>query len=219
MADSIVAPLCPQATGAADRCGYRSLPLHIAVSFKIYAIHRTIEEFQSGEMSLSVEYRGTESQLIAAGIVTAEFLVPRPGHPRRDGAGRRVKLERRLEGIRVVTFYGDPFAAPRLHAITEELVNEAIEERQRFDREDREREVQYVEPVSEPTTDMAYIDAAAMPLKNLSGIAQHFSKQLGNEVWERIGQIIRLLDKERERMAERRRPSYLRLVVDNEART
>jgi hypothetical protein len=86
-----------------------------------------------------------------------------------------------------------------------------LEKVRRYSGQDRK-----ASPDSEAVTEATYLDAAVVPLKNLSEIAGHFSKQLGMEVWQRIGEIMRLMQKERELLEERRRPPYLRLVVSND---
>jgi hypothetical protein len=230
----------PQTTEAADRHGYRSLPQHHVVLFRIYALYQTYKRRQAGELSMSVEYRGTDAELIAAGVVTTEFLVPCPGRPRRDAAGRRVKLERRLEGIRVVTVYGDPFTEPRLPAVSQELVNEAIEERRHNnDREDRQREHVFETPLPEPRERLAERAIVRPPsllmarcppellaarlqavtgLAHLATLADNFPAQVTGEIWRRVTSLEELMRRELERLAPaepRGGPSFLKLVVNN----
>jgi hypothetical protein len=215
----------PQEIEAADRYGYRALPQHHAILFRINAIYETYAELQAGELRMCVEYRGTDAELIAAGIVTAEFLVPRPGHRRCDKAGRWVRLERRLEGIRVATFYGDPLAAPRLQAISRELVNEAIKKLRNVVQvhEYRPHLFGALEPF---TAEQKYLDAAEVPLEALARIAGHFchlSPMFAGKLEQSIVWIRGMLKTERGRLlaespSARVRPSHLRLVVDNEVR-
>ena len=71
---------------------------------------------------------------------------------------------------------------------------------------------------AEPITPATYLDAAQAPLKNLAVIALDFEGTLGWEVLERVGAIDRLMAAEKERSLAARRPSFLRLVVDNTVR-
>jgi hypothetical protein len=207
----------------ADRYGYRPLAApHDGVTFRIRGV--------SGIGHIYVEYRGLETDVIAAGIATAEFFTPQPGRGRDDAAGRSVWLRRRKDGVRIVTFLGDPFLQPCLPGITSELVSAALAEDERAHGTHeqicaRARAVasQWVSP-PEPTTLETYLKAAAAPIRNLVVIAGRFSPLLMDKVHRHLIQIEELIAAETQRMATRGseprraprpRPSFLKLVVDN----
>jgi hypothetical protein len=208
MAQKTLAPPRPQSIPPADRCGYRPLAApHGSVEFKIYAHWRWTMKRPEPDLRLFVEYRGTERNLIAAGIVTRNFLAPRPGRKRIDAAGRRISLKRRLGGIRVVTFSGDLFQERRLPAITRELVDEAIEERRRYDGEREPTQA------PDPTSSVHY--RLGLALGRLSGIAD--DDATAEEFIALLPAVeAKLLARKSKRGIERKRPGFLRLVVDND---
>lgn len=181
-----------------------------------------------------VEYRATDADLIAAGIVTADFFTPCRGRKRIDAAGRRVHFHRR-RGVTHLVFSGDPLIEPLLPGVSREDIEAEREDfkisRRKYEREQQILEAAEVAAAAENTTPALYLKAAAVPIRNLVVLSGHFSPRLMNKVHEYLGRIEEQIAVETERLTERgairgsgstvcrRRPSYLRLVVDNTARS
>lgn len=157
----------------------------------------------TGDLHL-LAYRGTENDLLRYGLVDAEEVPKKPERIKYNGASDRhapwICVKRAKGGDLDVLRHlkGEPL--PEEHPLSE------------FD--PRNWPFVGAEAV-EPLASETYLQAAAVPLATLSEFAGHFSEQLGMEVRQRLGQIDAMLKKERERLAELRRPSHLRLVIDN----
>src|SRR5580692_10374548 len=123
MASESVPAICSK-SAAPDRFGYRLLPRpNERVKFRISA---------SAPERVAAEYRGLETDLISAGLVSDRFFTQQKGRPRLDPAGRFIWLRRRRDGTRVVTFGGKPFDdQPALPGVTQELVAAAVADYER----------------------------------------------------------------------------------------
>lgn len=94
----------------------------------------------------------------------------------------------------------------------------------RFDKSDMSAIAQVMrrifdKTVAEPLSTEADIKATAAPLEKLNAIAYRMSPRLKENVCAYLARVEELLEMESERVAQSKtRPSYLRLVVDNEVR-
>jgi hypothetical protein len=172
-----------------------------------------------------VGYSGSVEDLISANVVTPELLMGKSGRipirgrlTRRDKAGGKIRLTY-LKYELVVYFLDALERGLTLPGVTDEIIAAAkAEEAAAY--EARRHEAPAEEPesqASEPITPETYLQAAAVPLKNLIDIADHFSPALSARVGVYLARIDELLRIESaKRITERpARSSFLKLVVDN----
>jgi hypothetical protein len=198
-------------TSTAEPIGLHRLPApHDRVEFRI--------------QQHSVQYSGSAEDLISAGVVSRQMVTDKTGriyargnHTRRDAAGGKIHV-RYLKYEVVVDFFDALDAGLTLPGVTDELLTaaaakaEAIAECQRSYR--RMDEAPAEEEAPESITDLLHTAAAL--LKSLASVAMDFENSFGRKILERVGAIDRLIAAEREQPLAKRRPSYLRLVIDND---
>jgi hypothetical protein len=165
-----------------------------------------------------IEYRGTETDLIAAGIVTPKFFLRATGRRREDAAKRYITITR-LKGRMRLAFNGNPLADPQLPGVSAEAV-EAVAEEYR-------RELREVcrEPAPEPELPpLARADFCKSMLEMVqrcaSGDHPRWPDPLPKQTQSRIDRHVAVILEELGlgkafAGAGVARPSHLRLVVDN----
>lgn len=184
-----------------------------------------------------VEYRGTDADLIAAGIVTEDFFSSCRGRRRTDTAGRWVNL-RRIRGVTRLRFHGDPLAEPQLPGAIREEIEEAREDfkirlREFAEAHESQTPMDDADSVVEETAAewkkrrkgsifraMVYVEGAMdwLHQKERFQFADSDTKRMRSIVGRFIGEMQTAIEQAKVVDTETSmRPSYLRLVVvDNE---
>jgi hypothetical protein len=156
-----------------------------------------------------IAYHGTIEALIALGIPKKRLKFSKTT-PLRQGQSLesfgRCEWDARLQPDGTVLYRDDTELAERARR---KLTESARQEHKRWVSEEAAR-------YSEQDPAATCIDAAAVPLQNLSYIASYFSPELAAKIGESIGVIKGLLQIERERLDKRQaRPLHLRLVINH----
>jgi hypothetical protein len=180
-----------------------------------------IKTFWPERERVLIEYRGTETDLIAAGIVTPKIFLRATGRRREDAAKRYITIKR-LKGRVRLAFNGNPFADPQLPGVSAEAVDAVTEEYRRELREVCR------EPLLEPELlPLARADFCKSILETVqrcaSGDHPSWPDPLPKQTQSRIDRHVAVILGEfglgkAFAGAGVARPSYLRLVVDNEVR-